>query len=314
MSPRQVAPTSARRSPSPISLERIDDSLGDIEELLATSSASSTSSMTQGVGRGPKSRFQTFAPYSHKQLAEITNTAAFAPAASSSKHSSPNVKSPPMVSSGKGTPRPLLAQALGKTESGRRPSLQHSSHNSTEVEELDYPDPYGVLPFADVPKMAESSVFGRASSSSGSTARGSLATSRILNASPEPSTSAAPTPKAAHPIAGMTTIGDIPKRSSGKTSPGMSLRPSPTTVPVRVDSPMKRVQLPPPTKPDTPPDDPPWTGLSKEDEFGREVWAAYRRQRTAPLLAWWQAYVEDVSHALLFSMFSSSSCRDIESR
>ena len=295
MSPRQTA-QDIHMPPSqsviePLTLDRIDDSLDDVEELLSSSSSSPSESRKteQADTATSQPRFMTFAPPTNKQIVELTT-----------RLSTPSstVTSPPSQPTGKIANRPLLAQAVNNSNlSGRRLSHQQST-GSDSPKDLDYPDPYGVLPFADVPDFAPipAAVERRGSSSgSNSTPRASMTASRILNGWPDP-----------YGVGGSDPTSR--KSASTRDSPKGSSRPSPRLLPQRTSPPMKRVQvLPPAAQSDTPrrfDAGLPWSQVqSRADEYGDAAWAAYRRQRTQPFLDWWQAYVEDVSHRLIVFIY-----------
>ncbi|ORX37616.1 WD40-repeat-containing domain protein [Kockovaella imperatae] len=297
LSPRQTA-VSARRSPSPIALERIDDTLDDIEELL-TISSSSSSIANQAIqpSRGIHPRVFTFAPF--PSTLSRTDSEKPSPQPRPIVPSLPSTFTSPPISSGRGTPRPLLAQIADRT--GRRMSAQVTAQlddgNDDEDDDDDYPDPYGVMPSAVVPipirsnSVAQS--YGRGSASSGSTARASNA---HQTRPPRGSNDFLDTSNSQRNLSTtMTSTTDISRPIPTTRSPRSSHKPSPQAAavpPPRVDSPIKRVQLPPASL------DPngmisPWGKVDRSSEFGQEEWTAYKKQRMAPLLAWWLAYVDD---------------------
>ena len=294
MSPRQIA-LDIHMPPDhsligPITLDRIDDSLDDVEELLSSSSSSPTESrkteQTETAASQP--RFMSFAPPTKKQIADLTSRLSVP---------SSTVTSPPSQASGKINHRPLLAQAVNNSNlGGGRISQQRPTDSGTNSpKDLDYPDPYGVLPFADlIDNASVAAPADRRGSSSGSnsTPRASMTASKILNEWPDP-----------YGVGGS----DPTSRRSGSNhdSPRGSLRASPRLLPQRASSPVRKVQLlPPAAQSGTPPrfdGGLPWgNGQSREGEYGDAAWAAYRRQRIKPFLDWWQGYVEDVSSPSVF--------------
>lgn len=158
MSPRGHA--KALDSPKPIPLERLVDTLDDVEELMTSSSSSSGSSSgssetDDGKSHTPqRSRFIAFAPLDNRRLSESLTI--------SSRQSSVATALPPASGSARATPKTLFAQVVGQANARSKQRSGSSASNGNS----DWPDPYGV--------------------SAGTPGSNRMTSSRLLNDYPDP--------------------------------------------------------------------------------------------------------------------------------
>jgi len=159
MSPRGHA-AKPLDSPKPIPLERLDDTLDDVEELATSSSSSSGSSTGSSETEGDRSnvpqrsRFLAFAPLDNRRLSESLTI--------SSRRSSIAAALPNGLGSARATPKTLFAQAVGQASARSRQRSGSSASNGNS----DWPDPYGV--------------------SAGTPGSNRMTSSRLLNDYPDP--------------------------------------------------------------------------------------------------------------------------------
>jgi hypothetical protein len=133
----------------PIALQRVDDEMEDVEELLSTnsSSASNSSSSSYAKPAKSKSRFLSFVPPDISSAPTLLNS-------SDSNESSPNPNHPHFRDS---TATVIISPATVLLNNNYNKSnpvsvaiSKSSSSNSSSA--ADWPDPYGVLPGSSTPR------------------------------------------------------------------------------------------------------------------------------------------------------------------
>lgn len=256
LSPKGITPFKPLLSPRPIPLERLDDSIDEIEELVSSTSSSRSSSPssscssseTDRAGPTHKSRFIAFAPMDNRRLSESLTAA--------SRHSSVATVIPSSLSNttsphtARATPRTLLAQTMDQANKGG-----HDSGSSLSNGMNDYPDPYGV--------------------SNTTPPANRMASSKLLNDYPDPY--------------GYTAT----KSSSSRQSPATSKKPSPHIRPDRsvILPPKDSLGLPVALTLDREKE----KEKERENDFDAKAWEGYRLQRAERILQWWHLYINDVS-------------------
>lgn len=256
MSPRGITPLRPLASPKPIPLERLDDSIDEVEELASSSSSSrssspsssASSSETDRLGTAHKSRFMAFAPPDTRRLSETLTAASRHSSIATVTPFSPggNTTSPQPA---RATPRTLFAQTLDQVKKKK------DSGSSGSIGASDYPDPYGVT--AMTPPASR------------------LASSRILSEYPDPY--------------GVSTA----RSGSSRASPAASKKPSPQIRPDRsmVLPPKDSLGLPNTMSSARDAE----RDREREAEFDAKAWEGYKRQRAERILQWWHLYINDVS-------------------
>ena len=260
-------------TPPPISLDRLDDTLDQVEELISTSSLSEKSSSTaESVAKDPSAtaKIMTFAPPNARQISEARSRQV-------------SLALPPpsgRQSTSQTTPQSSTPQTL-KSDADQHPSKQ-TSLDSDQSSDSFYPDPYGVT-------------------DGGGNFPGLSATPRVSIGSSKGKNDLADSNGVAPPM----EQGTGSRRSgSAKGSPRPSVKPSPHMTPVRSLSPTRLTKsgaldrleprLPTIERIDPLKDQSP-AGKTRSQEYGDIAWKEYRQRRAGTLLKWLEEYVNDVS-------------------